>query len=115
MITRYAFFEGKVHPGQTEAFRSAIQSEVMPHWKSFPGVLAVRVCFANERDDGAPEIPLILAISYPDRLAMDVALASPERARAKDATESVLARYFTGRIHHHITEAHAYVAPGAVA
>ena len=83
MITRFALFEGEVHPGQTDAFRHAVLTEVLPHWKSFPGVLAVRVCFANERDDGAPELPLMLAISYPSRAAVDVALASPQRARAK--------------------------------
>lgn len=109
MITRYALFEGRVHSGQTEAFRRAILDEVLPHWKSFPGVLAVRVNFPDERDDGAPELALVLAISYPDRATLDRALASPQRARAKDATESVLARHFTGRIHHHITSAHDHV------
>ena len=108
MITRYALFEGSVHEGQTEAFRAAVLAEVLPHWNAFPGALAVRVCFSNERDDGAPELPLILAISYADRAAVDTALASPERAAAKAATESVLARYFHGRVHHHITEAHDY-------
>ncbi len=106
MITRFAMFEGRVKPEHIEAFRAAILSEVLPHWQSFPGVLAVRVCFADERDEGAPELALILAISYPSRAAVDVALASPERALAKAATEAVLARYFEGRIHHHITEAH---------
>jgi hypothetical protein len=110
MITRFALFEGHVNQGQTEAFRAAVLAEVLPHWNTFPGVLAVRVCFSEERDAGAPEFPLILAISYPDRAAVDVALASPERALAKAATESVLARYFHGRIHHHITEAHDSVA-----
>ena len=105
MITRYALFEGQIHNGKTQAFRSAVLAEVLPHWKAFPGVLAVRVCFSNERDEGAPELPLILAISYPNRAAVDIALASPERAAAKAATESVLARYFQGRVHHHITEA----------
>jgi hypothetical protein len=97
MITRFALFEGQIQPGDTEKFRCAILEEVLPHWKSFPGVLAVRVCFANERDEGAPEIPLVLAISYPNRAAVDKALASPERALAKAATESVLARYFRGK------------------
>jgi hypothetical protein len=106
MITRFALFEGTLAHGQTEAFRHAILQEVLPHWKAFPGVLSVRVCFSNERDEGAPEFPLILAISYPDRAAVDIALASPERALAKAATESVLARFFKGRIHHHITTAH---------
>ena len=108
MITRFALFEGHVHEGQTEAFRAAVLAEILPHWNAFPGALAVRVCFSNERDEGAPELPLILAISYADRAAVDTALASPERAAAKAATESVMARYFTGRIHHHITEAHDY-------
>lgn len=106
MITRFALFEGQIHPGQTEAFRAAILKEVLPHWQSFPGALAVRVCFANERDEGAPEIPLILAIIYPDRAAVETAIASPQRALAKAATEGVLGRFFHGRIHHHITEVH---------
>ncbi len=110
MITRFALFEGQVNAGETEAFRAAVLNEVLPHWKSFPGVLAVRVCFSNERDEGAPELPLILAISYPNRAAVDVALASPERALAKAATEAVLARYFQGRVHHHITEAHDHAS-----
>ena len=46
------------------------------------------------RDDGAPEYPLILAISYPDLAAVDAALASPARAEGKAATESVLERFF---------------------
>jgi hypothetical protein len=111
VITRYALFEGRLRPGATEAFRAAILTEVLPHWKSFPGVLAVRVCFSTERDDGAPELPLILAISYPDRAAVDVALASPQRAQAKAATEAILARCFDGRVHHHITEAHDHDLP----
>ena len=110
MITRFALFDGHVKPAETEAFRTAVVAEVLPHWKSFPGVLAVRVCFANERDEGAPEMPLVLAISYPDRGAVDVALASPERALAKAATDAILARYFTGRVHHHITEAHEHIS-----
>ena len=109
MITRYALFEGRVREGQTQAFRAAVLSEVVPHWNAFPGVLAVRVCFSEERDDGAPELPLILAISYADRAAVDTALASPARAAAKAATEAILARYFDGRVHHHITQAHDYV------
>lgn len=109
MITRYALFEGKVHDGQTAAFRDAILTEVLPKWKAFPGALAVRVSFAESRDDGAPEYPLILAISYPDLAAVDHALASPVRAESRAATEAVLARFFTGRIHHHVTTAHDHV------
>jgi hypothetical protein len=111
MITRFALFEGQINAGETDDFRVAILKEVLPHWKSFPGVMAVRVCFENERDEGAPALPLILAISYASRQAVDKALASPERALAKAATEAVLARFFTGRVHHHITQANDFVAP----
>lgn len=106
MITRFALFEGVVPAHDVPAFRAAVLAEVLPHWQSFPGVLAVRVCFENERDEGAPEMPLVLAITYPDRAAVDTAMASPQRARAKAATDAILARYFTGRVHHHITQAH---------
>ena len=106
MITRYALFEGHITAGETANFRAAVLVEILPHWKSFPDVLSVRVCFENERDEGAPEMPLILAITYPTRASVDVALASPQRAKAVAATESVLSRFFHGRIHHHVTEAH---------
>lgn len=106
MITRFALFEGRIHDGQTDAFRQAILDRVLPEWNAFPGALAVRVNFAEARDEGAPEFPMILAISYPDLAAVEAALASSVRARAKAATEAVLAQYFDGRIHHHVTTAH---------
>ncbi len=106
MITRYAFFEGLINAGETANFRAAVSTEILPHWKSFPSVISVRVCFENERDEGAPQMPLILAITYPNRASIDVALASPQRAKAVAATESVLTRFFQGRVYHHITEAY---------
>ncbi len=106
MITRFALFDGAVHPGQTEAFRAAVLAELLPLWRAFPGATKVQVCFADARDAGAPEYPLILAISYPDAAALDAALASPVRAESRAATDSVLGRFFTGRVHHHVTTAH---------
>lgn len=106
MITRYALFEGTIHPGQTEAFRAAVMAELLPKWKAFPGALSVRVTFAEMRDDGAPEFPLILAVNYPDLAAVDAALASPARTAGRAATEALMPRFFTGRIHHHVTLAH---------
>jgi hypothetical protein len=108
MITRYALFEGSIRPGSEDAFRDAVLSEILPKWRAFPGALAVRVSFAVSRDDGAPEYPLILAISYPNLEAVEAALASPARAEGRAATEAVMARFFTGRIHHHVTTAYEY-------
>ncbi|MCF3641793.1 hypothetical protein LXM94_17615 [Rhizobium sp. TRM95111] len=108
MITRYALFEGKVKDGETEAFRAAVLQDILPKWKAFPGALDVRVTFADARDEGAPEIPMILAINYPDLAAVEAALSSPARTAARAATEAVMARFFDGRIHHHVTQANEF-------
>ena len=108
MITRYALFEGRVRDGRTEAFRAHVLDNILPHWKAFPGATAVRVTFAEFRDDGAPELPMILAISYPDLDTLEAALASDARTRAKAATDRMVAEYFDGRIHHHVTVANDY-------
>jgi hypothetical protein len=50
------------------------------------------------------------AITYPNRMAVDIALASPERALAKQATDAILARYFIGKVHHHITDSNDFDA-----
>jgi hypothetical protein len=103
MITRYALFEGSVKSGAVENFRKAVIDRLVPLWKQFPGAKEVRVMFGEERDEGAPEFPLILAISYPDRAAMEKALESPFRAQSREVTGEIVEEYFTGRIHHHVT------------
>lgn len=105
MITRYALFEGSVNPGQIEAFRAHVNEHLVPLWTKFDGAQEVRVMFSDDRDEGAPEYPLILAISYPDLAAMDRALACDARFASKDATAVMVEKYFTGRIHHHVTSA----------
>jgi hypothetical protein len=105
MITRYALFEGTIHPGMTDAFRAAVNDRLVPLWRQFTGNCGVRVSFGEERDEGAPEYPLILAISYPDRAALEAAMACPARFASRDATGLITAEFFTGRIHHHVTEA----------
>ena len=89
MLTRYAMFQGHINDGQTLAFRAAVLDEVLPKWKAFPGVLAVRVCFAEARDDGAPELPMILAISYPERASV-AALAAALMGLANAASTAAL-------------------------
>ncbi|WP_404401390.1 hypothetical protein [Pelagibacterium halotolerans] len=110
MITRFALFEGRVRDGRTDAFRAAVLERLVPLWTGFPGNTDVAVTFSDECDDGAPEFPLILAISYPDRATMDAALMSPVRAKSKAETEAICAELFDGRIHHHVTQANRYPA-----
>ena len=110
MITRFALFEGNVADGKVADFRSAVLDRLVPLWTQFPGNSDVRVMFAEDRDEGAPEFPLILAISYPDRETMEAALDSPARHQSKAVTGEIVEAYFTGRIHHHVTERHEFVA-----
>lgn len=109
MITRFALFEGTVKPGQTEAFRQKVLDRLVPLWRQFPGNSDVRVMFSDDRDEGAPEYPLILAISYPDAAAMESALDSPFRAQSRDVTGEIVDAYFDGRIHHHVTQRHEFL------
>ena len=108
MITRYALFEGSVKDGQVASFRAAVRERLVPLWRQFPGAQEVRVMFGEDRDEDAPELPLILAISYPSRAAMDLALASPVRTRSREVTSEIVARHFEGRIHHHVMEANNF-------
>lgn len=104
MLTRYAIFEGRLIPGTESDFRRAVTERLVPMWRQFPGQTGLRITFGLERDDGAPEYPLILAITYPDRPTMEAALQHPIRLDSRAATQEETAGRFQGRIHHHVTE-----------
>jgi len=110
MITRFAMFEGAVKTGQTDAFRAAVLARLVPLWKQFPGNTDVRVMFSEDRDAGAPEFPLILAITYPDADTMTAALDSPARHQSREVTGEIVREFFDGRIHHHVTELNNFVS-----
>jgi len=110
MITRFALFEGTIHDGQTEAFRTAVLDRLVPLWKQFTGNRDVRVMFSDDRDDGAPEYPLILAVTYPDLATMESALESPARFQSKEVTGDIVSEFFDGRIHHHVTQLNEFAA-----
>ncbi len=103
MITRFAMFEGQVREGHKDAFRAAVHDRLVPLWRRFTTNTDVRVMFSEDRDDGAPEFPLILAITYPDLDGMGQALDCPERYASKDETAKIVAEHFDGKIHHHVT------------
>jgi hypothetical protein len=71
-------------------------------------IVAIHVTFSDDRDEGAPEFPLILAIDWPDRATVDAFLDHPIRKEGRAATEGVLSGFFTGRIHHHVTTAQSF-------
>lgn len=108
MITRFAMFEGQIKDGQTDAFRAAVLDRLVPLWTLFTGNTDVQVMFSEDRDEGAPEFPLILAITYPDLATMEAALETPARYKSKEVTGEIVAEFFDGRIHHHVTQLNAF-------
>jgi hypothetical protein len=98
MITRYAVFQGEVHPDKLPEFKSAVMNDLLPTWLVYPGATAVRVSFATDRDDQVPDVPLILAVDFATREGLEAALNSQERLDSRAATQRVLPGLFAGQI-----------------
>lgn len=101
MIIRQAFFEGAIHAGKEEEFRTYVAYKLMPLWLSFPGVREVRVLYNIDRDEGAPSYPMVLSTMYESREALAEALESPVRYESREVTKGLL-EMFDGHIHHHV-------------
>lgn len=104
MLTRYAIFEGKVRDGQNAAFRAFVTEKLTPLWRQFDGAEDVRVMFGEDQDPDGPQIPLILAIAYPDRAAMTRALASPARYESRDLLPELYEKYLDARLYHYVMD-----------
>ena len=99
MYTRYAIFEGTVHPGREDEFFQLVEEQLLPLWRQMPHAQAVRVVRGVETDPGTTPVAMILAVDYPSREAIAEALTSPVRARARAATEEII-ELFAGRFYH---------------
>jgi hypothetical protein len=107
MIIRYALFEGVIHAGREKEFRAFVKDRLVPLWTQFPGAEEVRVLDGLDRDEGAPNYAMALAIRYPDMAAVTKALQSDVRAQSREVTGELL-KLFTGKVHHHVFEASEY-------
>jgi hypothetical protein len=103
MIPRNALFQGDVSPGKPQDFRTAMMDKLLPTWLVYPGATAVPASFATERDDQAPNVPLILAVVFAPRERLDLVLYSQERLVSRTATQRALPGLFTGNIFHYVT------------
>lgn len=104
MITRYAIFIGQVRPGQEAGFRAFVENRLAPLWRQFEGAATVRVEYGMDQDPAGPEIPLMLAITYPDRAAMTRALESPARYASRDLLPELYETYLDAVLHHYVME-----------
>jgi quinol monooxygenase YgiN len=83
MITRYAIFGGQVKAGKEVEMRAWVTDHLTPLWRKFACAEEVCVLFGMDQDADGPNIPLILAITYADRDAMEKGVTSPARHAAK--------------------------------
>jgi hypothetical protein len=107
MIIRYALFEGKILEGREAEFQAFVKERLVPLWTQFPGAQEIRVLDGTERDEGAPEYAMALAIRYPDMAAVEAALQSDVRFESRNVTAELL-KLFVGKVHHHVFEANEY-------
>jgi antibiotic biosynthesis monooxygenase (ABM) superfamily enzyme len=99
MFIRCAFFRGRVRPGHEQAFTDYVQTQLVPLWTRFPGAQEVRVLRQLECDVDDPRLEMVLAIQYPSRDAIDLALASEVRAQSRGVTQGLL-EMFEGQVFH---------------
>ncbi len=112
MLIRCAFFEGRVKPGCDAAFTKFVAERLVPLWTDFPGAAEVRVLRQADSDTPDPHYAMVLSIGYPDQAAMDLALASEQRAKSRAETAE-LVKMFEGRIFHTVFDvAHQAVKSG---
>jgi hypothetical protein len=106
MITRTAIFEGRIKPGFEERFFTEIQTRLAPLWREFPSASNVRLLRVAQADAEAPPIAMIQQIDYPSVAALEAALASPVRARARAITLELM-DMFEGRFYHVVSGVNA--------
>ncbi len=94
MITRYAIFGGKVKDGKEAEMREWVTENLTPLWRKFACAEEVRVLYGMDQDPDGPVIPLILAITYADRDAMEKGVTSPARHAAKALLPELYERFY---------------------
>ena len=112
MYIRCAFFRGHVRPGFEEDFTAFVRDRLAPLWTRFPGAEEVRVMRQEEADVAEPHFEMVLAIRYPSRQAIELALASDVRIESRVVTAQIL-KMFDGDVFHAVFRADQF--PLAVA
>jgi len=105
MLTRFAIFAGRLKPGCEAEMRGFVDTVMAPLWAKFDCAEEVRVYFGVEQEANGPVVPLILAISYADRAAMQKGITSPARDAAKERLPELYERFFEEiRLNHYVMD-----------
>jgi hypothetical protein len=99
MWIRSAFWIGVPHNGQDEAFAVAINDELVPAMRLFPGVSAVRALWPRRREDAPPAIHCQVIVEFGSDPDMQRMLASTERLALRPRVKAAV-ELFNGSISH---------------
>jgi antibiotic biosynthesis monooxygenase (ABM) superfamily enzyme len=90
---RTAFWHGAPRPGAESQWRAAIEQEMLPAFRTLPGVHNVKACWPAEREDNAPQIACQFIIEFACREDCQRMRTSPERAALGPLVERVVALF----------------------
>lgn len=110
MFIRCAFFRGHPKPGHEDAFAAFVRDRLVPLWTRFPGAEEVRVLRQAESDVDEPRLEMVLAIRYPSRDAIALAMASDVRHSSRAVTAELM-EHFDGDIFHTLFEGDDFPMP----
>lgn len=94
MLTKYAFFAGTLKPDCEAEMKTFIDENLAPLWKQFQPSKEVRILYGYEQEPKGPSIPLVLAVTYENEIALQQAMASKVRHEARDLLPELYERFF---------------------
>lgn len=99
MWVRSAFWTGAPKPGSEEAFRAAIDGELVPSLRTLPGIAGARSLWPRRLEDNPPNVACQVLVEFETRDDVDRMLASAERATLRLRVGEI-AGMFDGAISH---------------
>ena len=84
-----------------DRFFAYVAEEMVPVWRSLPGLLELRVSTA-ESPENKVTYPLHTSFRFPSEVVLENALKSPQRQEALARTK-ILLEMFDGRVFHVVT------------
>lgn len=96
---RSAFWIGEPRAGEETAFASAIDEELVPAMRRFPGVSAVLALWPRRREDAPPAIYCQVIVEFDSEEEMQRMLSSEERSILRPRVKAAV-EIFDGTISH---------------
>ncbi|MBA2933517.1 hypothetical protein HZF05_05345 [Sphingomonas sp. CGMCC 1.13654] len=96
---RSAFWVGRAKDGEEAHLRRAVDTDLVPRLRTFPGVHTVKALWPRSREDSPPDIFCQVIVEFDDRNGLDRMLASNERKATRPLVHDLASR-FDGTISH---------------